>query len=195
MLHRVRSRTDLLRPRVGRDRYSDLGQVNLLCGLLALAAEHRDWLRRAGDWVPSGDGPIGQFASLAQHLLSHYPLPVFMASVWFPGRDPEAIRRQGWYKHLGLGRNIRTADIPLMLTKRMAHEFSLAPDHYSIDKALRWGQVRGLGGSKELARAIVATRLGRSFEHEDFWRTVVHFFVNHPELELDAHQTDRRVLA
>ncbi len=90
----------------------------------------------------------------------------------------------GWYKHLGLGRNIRTADIPLTLTKRMAHEFSLAPDHYSVDMALRWGQVRGLGGSKELARSIVATRLGRSFAHEDFWRTVVHFFVNHPELEL-----------
>jgi hypothetical protein len=68
----------------------------------------------------------------------------------------------------------------------MAHEFTRAPHHYSVEKALRWGQVRGLGGSRELARAIVATRLGWSFEHEDFWRTVVHFFVNHPELEL-AH--------
>jgi hypothetical protein len=179
----VRSRTNLLRPMVARNRYSDLGQVRLLCGLLALAADHREWLRPSGDWVPSGDGPIPQFASLAQHLLSHYPLPLFMASVWFPGRDPEAMRPQGWYKHLGLGRNIRTADIPLRLTKRMAHEFSLAPDHYSVHMALRWGQVRGLGGSKELARSIVATRLGRSFEHEDFWRTVVHFFVNHPELD------------
>src|SRR6185312_16644857 len=44
---------------------------------------------------------------------------------------------------------------------------------------------RGLGDSKELARAIIATRLGRTFEHEDFWRTVVHFFVNHPELGLE----------
>jgi hypothetical protein len=82
-----------------------------------------------------------------------------------------------------MGRNIRTADIPLPLTKRMAHEFVRAPDHYAVDMALRWGQVRGLGGSKELARAIVATRLGRSFGQEEFWRTVVHFFVNHPELD------------
>ncbi len=86
---------------------------------------------------------------------------------------------------MGLGRNIRTADVPLALTKKMAHEFALAPEHDSIDRALRRGQVRGLGGSKELARAIVATRLGRSFEDEDFWRTVVHFFVNHPELGLE----------
>jgi hypothetical protein len=105
-----------------------------------------------------------------------------MASAWY-GRSEDHARRHGWYKHLGLGRNIRTADIPLALTRRMAHEFSLAPDHYSVDMALRWGQVRGLGGSKELAAAIAATRLGRSFAHEDFWRTVVHFFVNHPELE------------
>ncbi len=83
LLFLVRSRTDLLRPRVARNRYSDLGQVNPLCGLLALAAHHRDWLRPAGDWLPSGDGPIPQFASLAEHLFSHYPLPLFMASVWF----------------------------------------------------------------------------------------------------------------
>ena len=107
-----------------------------------------------------------------------------MASVWFRGSDDEK-RRQGWYRHMGLGRNIRTADVPLALTRKMAHEFTMAPDHYSVDMALRWGQVRGLGGEKALARAIVATRLGRSFEHEDFWRTVVHFFVNHPELGLE----------
>ncbi len=104
-----------------------------------------------------------------------------MASAWTWGGELQ----QGWYKHLGLGRNIRMADIPLPLTSRMAHEFAMAPDHYSVNMALRWGQVRGLGGSKELARWIVATRLGRSFEHEDFWRTVVHFFVNHPELPLE----------
>jgi PcfJ-like protein len=184
LLYLVRTRTDFLRPTNARDRYADLGTVNVVSGLLALAGHHRDWLRPASDWMPSGEGALPRFASLAQHLLSHYPLPIFMASVWFRGSDDQK-RQEGWYKHLGLGRNIRTADIPLPLTSRMAHEFAMAPDHYSVDMALRWGQVRGLGGSKELARWIVATRLGRSFEHEDFWRTVVHFFVNHPELGLE----------
>ncbi len=159
--------------------------MNIVVGLLALASHHRDWLRPPDEWAPSGGGPIPRFASLAQHLLSNYPLPPFMASVWILGGEAEATRRQGWYKHLGLGRNIRTADIPLPLTRRMAHEFAMAPDHYSVNMALRWGQVVGLGGSKELARWVVAARLGRSFEHEDFWRTVVHFFVNHPELGLE----------
>jgi hypothetical protein len=186
LLHLVRGQTSLLHPAEVEGRFDTVSPTEVVAGLIALASHREDWLRSSGDWVPAGSGPLPQFASLAQHLFANYPLPPFMVSVWFRGRDAEARRRQGWYKHLGLGRNIRTADIPLPLTRRMAHEFTLAPDHYEVDTALRWGQVRGLGGSKMLARAVVATRLGRSFEHEDFWRTVIHFFVNHPELDL-AH--------
>ncbi len=125
-----------------------------------------------------------QFSSLAGHLLAAYPVPAFLTSVWFEGRSVEARRRQGWYLHVGSGRNIRKADLPLPYTKMMAHHFLQAPDHSTVEAALRWGQVRGLGGSKELARAIAATRLGRSFDSEDFWISVVHFFVNHPDLDL-----------
>ena len=85
--------------------------------------------------------------------------------------------------HVGSGGNVRKADLPLPYTKRMAHLFLQAPDHFSVDQALRWGQVLGLGGSERLAEAVVATRLGRSFEAEDFWGKVVRFLVNHPELE------------
>jgi hypothetical protein len=186
LLHLVRSRTALLRPPGTGRRYETMFPTQIVCGLLALASHREDWLRPADDWLPSGAGPLPEFASLVQHLLAGYPVPLFMVSVWFWRADAEGRRRQDWYKHLGLGRNIRTADIPLPLTKRMAHEFTQAPDHYSVEKAMRWGQVRGLGGSKALAQTVVATRLGRSFEHEDFWRTVVHFFVNHPELDF-AH--------
>ena len=121
---------------------------------------------------------------LAIHLLARYAVPTFMTSVWLRDRDAEALRYQVWYKHIGLGRNIRTADLPLPYTKRMAHEFVQAPDHLTVEAALRWGQVRGMGGSEELARAVAATRLGRFFQHEDFWKTVIQFFVNEPTLDL-----------
>jgi hypothetical protein len=106
-----------------------------------------------------------------------------MTSVWLRDRGELSIRRQGWYKHIGLGRNIRTADLPLPYTKRMAHLFLQAPDHSTVEMALRWGQVRGLGGSEALASAVAASRLGRSFENEEFWQTVLHFFVNGPRLD------------
>src|SRR4051812_10912535 len=65
----------------------------------------------------------------------------------------------------------------------MAHHFLQAPDHLVVEAALRWGQVRGMGGARPLALVVAATRLGRSFEAEDFWGTVVRFLVDHPELD------------
>jgi hypothetical protein len=65
----------------------------------------------------------------------------------------------------------------------MAHHFMLAPDHFTVEAALRFGQVRGLGGSEVLAGAVAATRLGRSFEHDEFWRSVLQFFVNEPTID------------
>lgn len=41
----------------------------------------------------------------------------------------------------------------------------------------------GWAGQTNLC-AVSGTRLGRSFEHEDFWQTVIHFFVNEPSLDL-----------
>lgn len=82
-----------------------------------------------------------------------------MDSVWFMD-DSQSARRQIWFAHIGAGLNIRTADLPLLLTKRMAHVFPQAPSHYLADEALRWAQVLGQGGDTDLADAINATRLG-----------------------------------
>jgi hypothetical protein len=66
----------------------------------------------------------------------------------------------------------------------MAHLFAQGPHHYTATGALRWAQVHGLGGGEALARAVVGTRLGKVLENEDFWESVLHFFVNHPSLDL-----------
>ena len=81
-----------------------------------------------------------------------------------PGSSGPAGRRrqrQRWFCHVGRGGSLRTAGFPIALTRRMAHEFSRAPAAFPIDFALRWAQVRGLGGSDDLARAVAGSRLGR----------------------------------
>jgi hypothetical protein len=55
-----------------------------------------------------------------------------------------------------------------------------APHHYTAVAALRWAQVRGLGGDEALAPAVLRTRLGKVLEHEDFWENVLLFFINQP---------------
>lgn len=153
-------------------------------GLVALAHHWHGWQRPVEDWKPRTHNTRRQFASLARHLLAQYPVPSFMDSVWLLGTSPSALRFQHWFWHIGTGKSIRTADVPIMLTKRMAHYFMLAPGDCSVDQALRWGQVLGLGGNPRLARAIITSRLGEHFENDDFWITVVRFFIENPMLDL-----------
>lgn len=55
----------------------------------------------------------------------------------------------------------------------------------SVTQAFRYGQILGQEGSGALMRAVLETRLGRSFEKEDFWQTVTLFLVNSPMLDPD----------
>lgn len=180
LLYQVQRRTALVqpwsRPRANR--------TAINAGLLALALYHEDWLRPVEAWCPATAKAWPLFTSLAHHLFTRYPVPNFMTSVWFDMPPGECLPQHCWYKHLGLGQNIRSAGLPLRFTKAMAHLFTQAPDHFSVFAALRWAQVRGRGGDEKLAQTVIATRLGRVFENEDFWETVLYFFINHPGLDL-----------
>jgi hypothetical protein len=180
LLGQVRSRAGLLHP---SDRAGD-NRTGFNAGLLALALYHGDWLRPVEAWQAGPQNPWPQFASLAQHLLARYPVPAFMTSAWFELPAGEKLPHHEWYRHLGRGESLRTAGLPLRVTRAMAHLFTQAPHHYSAVAALRWAQVCGLGGSPALARAVAGTRLGKVLENEEFWKSVLHFFVNHPGLDL-----------
>jgi hypothetical protein len=153
-------------------------------GLLGLAHWHSAWLRDVEAWEPTGSGLLRQFGSLARHLLCTHPVPYFMDRVWFGGRSKEARRRQKWFRHVGLGGSIRGTDVPVRLTKTMAEHFLRAPDHYTVEAALRWGQILDFGGDAALADAVVATRLGRSFGQERYWERILRFFVHNAEMLL-----------
>jgi hypothetical protein len=180
LLRHVQSRSDLLRPADSTGGFRN--QLN--DGLLALALYHADWIRPIETWQPTKQNPYPQFASLAQHLFARYPVPACMTSVWFDLPVGDRLPQHFWFKHLGLGKNIRTAALPVPLTKAMAHLFSKAPHHFSAVAAIRWAQVRGLGGDERLAREVIGTRLGKVLENEGFWITVLQFLVNQPSLDL-----------
>lgn len=149
------------------------------------SASHSDsWQRAVEEWKPRSHSPSRQFASLLRHLFAkHDDVPLFLDAVWFAGQNAEAEERREWYVHIGRGKNIRTCNLPIPLTKKMAHHFMRAPRDVTIAEALRWGQVHGLGGDELLARAIFGTRLTESFKHDDFWSTVIRWFVANPMLD------------
>jgi hypothetical protein len=106
-----------------------------------------------------------------------------MDSVWDLSPGPDAFRQQVWWIRLARGASFRDLNLPLAFARRMEHFTRQSPDHYTVMQALRYGETIALGGSIRLAREIAAGRLGQKIEHSTFWRTVLLFFVNHPEMD------------
>ena len=154
-----------------------------LHGLMVLATYHRHWRRALEDWRPDTHNAHRQFASLARHLLTLYSVPSFMDAAFFESKADQADPHLEWFLHIGKGQNIRTASVPIALTKMMAHHFALAPKDLTIPQALRWGQVRGIGASERLAKVLVVTKLGSILPDEPFWTSVLFFFVNNEMLD------------
>ena len=159
-----------------------LKETTYIRGIAALANHHGSWIRSVETWKVKKHNRDRQFSELARHLLAAYEVPIFMDSVWFNGN----VTHQTWFKHIGTGQNIRTAsDMPISLTKKMAHHFLKAPRQYTIEEALRWGQVHALGGNRYLADALRGTRLIEAFSNDDFWLNVIRFFIAHPMLDVN----------
>ena len=157
-------------------------------GLAALAHHHGRWIRSPEDWtstVEKGGEPqrIDQFASLARHLLTRYHVPSFMDEAWFGACGDEALRHQEWFIHIGSGGSVRDLDLPVKLTRSMAHKFMQGMNRKSIARNLRWAQVLAMGGDWQMARTIQSTRLGRHLDDDEFWSTVVLFLTSNPLID------------
>ena len=152
-------------------------------GLIKLHDRRVLWLRPLEDWKPKSKNRERRFGELTHHLFDKFgDVPRFMESVWLRN-DRASWRYRDWYVHLGRGHNLRTAKSPVPLTKKMAHHFLRAPDNFTVEQAIRWGQLHALGAGENAIHALVATRLGRSFENEGFWFTVLRFIADNPMLD------------
>jgi hypothetical protein len=180
----VQSRTRLLKPTSGEGSTGWAAPVFLINRLKNLAARQAHWLHPCDTWEPPAANLRSIFRSLASHLFTRYPITPCMDSAWDVA-GPEGFRQQSWYIRLGRGVSIRALNLPLVLTRNMAHHFRYAPDHCTVIQALRYGEVRGLGGSEGLAREVAIGKLGQQVQHANFWRTVLCFFVMHPEMQLE----------
>lgn len=176
------SREPLLKLMVYLEENSELLEdVSFIKGIETIANHSDSWIRPLETWQVKRHNRDRQFSGLLRHLFAAYDVPSFMDRVWLTENETH----QNWYKHIGIGQNIRTApDIPVMLTKKMAHHFLKAPKQYNVEEAIRWGQVHALGGDKRLMDALRGTRIIRNFRNNDFWLNVIRFFIANPMLDV-----------
>ena len=153
-----------------------LEDTNYLTGLLAISYHVYAIRQPVKIWRRTSHNVEKQFVSLVNHCFVHYPVPPFLYQVWF---DSKNVIPQQWFIGVAKGKNIRHAkELPIAMTKKMAHFFGQASSTSTVEEALRWAQAKGTGGSNRLAEAIASSRLSRNeFRAEPFWETVIRFLV------------------
>ncbi len=157
--------------------------VHYVKGIVGLVNHRANWCRPLQDWRPKTHNTERQFSSLLRYLVAKYEVPVFMDQAWMQGNAVQ----QGWFIHIGAGKNIRTArSLPIEMTKKIAHHFLLAPCQASVLSAFRWAQIKAIGGNNAIANALSETRLIRNFREDAFWLSVFRFFIENPMLDI-AH--------
>lgn len=184
LLMHVESSTSLLNSRPALSQFGQQEGNTYIHALLGLARHASQWIRPLAVWTPRTHNVRRQFASLAAHLLSKYPVPSFLNSAWFVGDVAHADKQQSWYRAIGNGASPRDLDLPLRLTRRMAHYFLKAPSRLSVESALRYGQVMGLGGNPRLVDVLLGSRIAADFSNNDFWSSVIEWLIEHPAIEM-----------
>jgi len=151
---------------------------------LSYVAKYRTrWVRQPASWNPQrpcAEPTSNRVAlrSLLEHLFERYSVPNFLAYAWM---RPRAKRwHHDLYVHMAAGRGVRQfKEKPgIALSPTAAKFFVKAPDHLAPVEAMRWAQIRGFRGSKELAAELVRnTILKQPTRDERFWETVIRFLI------------------
>lgn len=161
----------------------------MLKGIISISKHREKWINNPDFWKPEGETPVKQFLSLVKFLLCKYPMPEFFNEIWFQDSSEDNTNYQKWYVNIAQGENLRAQkDLPVPVTKKIAHYFMKAPCNYSIPMAFKWGQIHAMGGNERIVNGVFSTPLKENFAHNEFWQTVIKFFVDNPMLDTEHYR-------
>ena len=165
-----------------------LDNKEISSALMLVFKEKKHWINQPTSFKAKSKNLHKQFSTLVRHLFSKYKIPEFMDQVWFnpslgtaTGYHQQGLAREGekqiqWFLHLAQGKNLRSAEgLPFPMTKAMVHEFLKAPSNYTINQAMRYGQMKTMNAPKRTIEATLQTHLGRVFINEEFWKSFLEY--------------------
>jgi len=142
---------------------------SLVAICVRLAAYSADWVRQPDSWRPAPVlSPIAQLADLIRHLLACYPMSNVLTSVWDLGGALRC-RERDWFGRVGRGESASKIRLPATLSRRALAVLGDAPSQMDFRGAMRWAQIKTLGGSDRLVAAILETYSGLWFDQDEFW--------------------------
>ena len=146
------------------------------------------WVRPITTWKKKFKSRERQFEDIINHLFVKYEMPKFMYKSWFWSGNTLYTDQIQWFIDIGAGKNIRKSkDVPIKLTKKMAHVFMSAPDNFTPKEAIRFAQITDMGGNMRNIRGVMTSKIGNDFKNNDFWITVIKFFINNPMLDIQQY--------
>ncbi len=134
------------------------------------------WINDIFEWKPKSKQTQQQLKELAGYLFCKYKVPDFLYQSFYASN----LLFIEWFIHLGRGGKVKELKkMPIPFTQKMGHYFLQAPAKLTISEALRFAQVRGLGGDERMADRIALSWIGsKSFEDESFWERFVQILSN-----------------
>jgi PcfJ-like protein len=135
------------------------------------------WLKDFFQWKPVSKRAAEQLKELGEYLFCKYAVPRFLHKAFFEQKNHLYIN---WFIHIGRGGRAKDInDVPFAFTQKMGHHFLQAPEKFSIAEALRWAQVKGMGGNDKLADRIAYSWLSvKPYDNEDFWSAFLGMLIN-----------------
>jgi len=150
-----------------------------------------EWKRPLEEWEPRGKSHSVVFRSLVDHLVVEYPVPRILYRVFFfhpfRGKGRELC---GMFAYVAAGGSLykymQSGFFPPVITRKMCHIFTLAPESASFVRSIRYAQAAALGASLQLAKALALSWFGRWFKNdESFWVTVIKWLVENPGIKVE----------
>lgn len=135
------------------------------------------WWKDIFEWKPVSKNSSKQMNELAFYLFCQYPVPEFMYKAFFEKKETLYVI---WFMHIGTGKKIKDLTrMPIPFTQKMGHYLLQSPSKFNIQEALRWAQVRGLGGDNRLAERFAYSWLGnKHYADEGFWEAFIRLVVS-----------------
>jgi hypothetical protein len=148
------------------------------------------WIKDFKNWKKKSHSRDRQYLEIVKFLFCKYEVPFFMTRVWMrydSKAKPETLK---WFIDIAQGKNIRNSEnLPIPLTKKMAHVFLQAPDDFSPFEAFRYAQINNMGGNMRTVKGVLATSIGNNFNNNVFWTSVIKFFIDNPMLDTEQYGT------
>ncbi len=138
--------------------------------IVRIAAYSHRWIRDPETWPgTSSANPRDIVKSLVEHLFVNWSMPACFDSAWQIKGDLTYLERD-WYCHLASGGSLRKVQgMPPSITSRALHLAMGAPADLTIREALRWGQIKSLGGTDQFLSEVLSSRMVKDLSNDAIW--------------------------